>query len=257
MQNYTRSPAHLTSGVSTFDELAPPLPNYVEVQAQPATVETNLGFVLTVANLAVTAILITGMLVNGSQVQSAFLIGGAYFATTTTAFVFVITGALTAMVNGWQREKTERLRVSAYRELGTMSLQWRIAVERSRQLEMQPAPPSLPVHRPDVEGVQRVSPLNTFVEPYVDADRAAIEAVRWAEQLYDRTALGAPDPRKVQLSGESLGRLRVRMIGSKRGGGSRDAGVWLLRQGVIQKVAGGYALRLEAFPYRHYLHALL
>ena len=226
------------------DVLLPP-PAVVEMAAsQPATIETNLGFVLTVANLAVTAILITGMLLNGSQVQTAIIAGGVYFALTTTVFVFVITGALTAMVNGWQREKTERLRVEAWRELGAMALDWRLETERTRQIELEG-------RRPPTEGVQRVSPLNNYVPAIADGHAAQAEGVRFAMSLYGTT--GRPDPRQVHADG----RLRQKMLGSKRGSGSRDAGRWLLREHIIERVAGGYRLRIDQFPtrdaLRHYL----
>jgi uncharacterized integral membrane protein len=233
------------SYVSTFDEVAPlPPPPYVEVQSQPAVVEHNLGFVLTVANLLVTAILITGMLINGSQVQSAIIVGGLYFATTTTAFVFVITGALTAMVNGWQREKTERLRVEAYRELGGLNLEWRLSVEETRQME-------LAGRRPPAEGVQRVSPLNSYVPAIAEGEEAQAEGIRFAMGLY--TTLGKPDPKRVHPDG----RLTIRMIGSKRGSGSRDAGRWLLREGIVERVKGGYRLKVETYPTRESLRHLL
>lgn len=245
MQHDTARYAPVKTYVSTFDEVAPiPPPAIVEVQAQPATVEHNLGFVLTIANLAVTAILITGMLVNGSQVQSAILVGGFYFATTTTAFVFVITGALTAMVNGWQRETTERLRVQAYRELGELALDWRLAVEETRQMELQG-------RRPPTEGVQRISPLNGYVAPFADGEQAQVEGVRFAMGLYN--TLGRPDPKRVQEDG----RLKIKMLGSKRGAGSREAGKWLLREGIIQRVQGGYALNVDSYPTRDTLRHLL
>lgn len=229
-----------------LDETVPLPPPIVEVSAatQPVTVETNLGFVLTVANLAVTAILIVGMLINGSQVRVAIVVGGVYFALTTTAFVFVITGALTAMVNGWQHERTERQRIEAYRELGEMALDWRLAVEETRQMELQG-------RRPPTEGVQRVSPLNTFVAPFADGEQAQVEGVRFAMGLYDTK--GRPDPQRVHPDG----RLKIKMCGSKRGSGSREAGVWLLRVGIIRRVKGGYRLDIDRYPTRDALRHLL
>lgn len=203
-----------------------------------------MGFVLTVANLALTAVLITGMLVNGTHVQSAILVGGAYFATTTTAFVFVITGALTAMVNGWQREVTERQRIAAFRELGELNLDWRLAVEETRQME-------LLGRRPPTDPVQRVSPLSSYVAPYAEGEQAQVEGVRFAMSLYETH--GRPDSALVHGDG----RLRGRMIGSKRGSGSREAGRWLLQNGIIERVNGGYRLRVENYPHRDTLRHLL
>lgn len=249
MNYYTPRQHAVRSIVSPLDEVAPMPPPFpyatsVEVQSQPATVETNLGLVLTVANLAVTAILITGMLINGSQVQSAILVGGAYFAGTTTAFVFVITGALTAMLNGWQHEKTERQRIQAYRELGELAIEWRLAVEETRQMELEG-------RRPPTEAVQRISPLNSYVAPFADGEQAQVEGVHFAMTLYD--TLGKPDPTRLHPDG----RLRGRMIGSKRGSGSREAGRWLLREGIIKRVQGGYALQLDKYPTRDTLRHLL
>lgn len=230
-----------------LDETVPlPPPPIVEVQqSQPPSQERNLGFVLTAANLFVTAILIVGMLVNGSQVQSAIVVGGVYFALTTTAFVFVITGALTAMVNGWQQQRTERLRIQAYRELGEMALDWRLSVEETRQME-------LVGRRPPAGGVQRLSPLNgNFVAPYADGEQAQVEGVRFAMGLYKTD--GRPDPQRVHPGG----RLKIRMIGSKRGSGSREAGLWLLQAEIIQRVRGGYRLNVEQYPTRDSLRHLL
>lgn len=155
-------------------------------------------------------------------------------------------------VRFYQREHTERERIRAYLALGTQHLHWRLAVERNRIGDMSPilGDASPPYPRADAEGVQRVSPLTTFVAPYADERTAALEAVAWAERLYRDD--GTVDARKVRADG----RIRIRVIGSKRGGGSRDAGVWLLRQGIIRKVAGGYALNVEQYPYRHYVTAL-
>lgn len=230
---------------AAYDDVLPP-PPIVEVQAQqqPATTETNLGFVLTAANLFVTAILIVGMLINGSHVQSAILVGGAYFALTTTAFVFVITGALTAMVNGWQQQTTERQRIDAWRELGEMAIDWRLAVEETRQMELMG-------RRGSADSVQRVSPLNSYVAPFAEGEQAQIEGVRFAMGLYDTH--GRPDPKRVHADG----RLKIKMLGSKRGSGSREAGLWLLRTGIVRRVRGGYALDVSRFPHRDSLRHLL
>ena len=230
---------------AAFDEaIALPAPPIVEASSQVA-VETNLGFVLTIANLLLTAILITGMLLNGSHVQRAIMVGGLYFAGTSIVLVFVLTGAMTAMVNAWQRERTERLRVLAYRELGEMALDWRLAVEETRQMELQGR------SRPSADAVQRLSPLNSYVAPYADGEKAQVEGVRFAMGLYD--TLGRPDAKRVHPDG----RLRGRMIGSKRGSGSREAGLWLLQVAIIRRVKGGYALNLARFPTRDSLHIFL
>src|SRR5690606_2649445 len=134
---------------------------------------------------------------------------------------------------------------------------WRLAVEETRRLELhaelaartpQPArsEPAAPLHR--------LSPLNTFVAPYADEERAAGEALDWAAGLYTR--YGTPDPRQVLMVGDDRGRLRGRRIGSKRGGGSREAGLWLLRKNVVQRVRGGYRFNVDSFPTRAALDLL-
>lgn len=219
-------------------------PSYVEVSQQPASVETNLGFVLTVANLAITGIIIVAMIVDGTQAKNAIVVGGVYFATTTGTFALVVTGTLTAIVNGWQRERTERLRVEAYRELGELSFEWRLAVEETRQLE-------LVGRRGATDPAQRISPLNTFVPAIEDGMEAQQEGIAFAMSLYGTT--GQPDSKRVHADG----RLRGRMIGSKRGSGSRDAGRWLLREKIIERVPGGYRLNITRYPSRDALRGWL
>lgn len=231
--------------IRPYDETIPLPPPIVEIQSAPvSTTETNLGFVLTIANLAVTGIIIIAMMIDGTQAGRAIVVGAIYFATTTGSFALVVTGTLSAIVNGWQRERTERQRIVAYRELGELTLEWKLSVEETRQLE-------LVGRRPPAEGVQRVSPLNSYVAPFADGEQAQVEGVRWASMLYDTA--GRPDRKRVHADG----RIKVRMIGSKRGSGSREAGRWLLRQGIIKRVPGGYALNLDHYPNRDSLRHLL
>jgi hypothetical protein len=124
-----------------------------------------------------------------------------------------------------------------------MTLEWRMMQETT-----------LTERRGATQGVHRLSPLGdspNYVTPYLEGQQAAVEALRWACALYDAT--GRPDRRKVGADG----RLRVRMIGSKRGGGSRESGLWLLRNGVIVRVRKGYALDLLAFPTAETVRRLL
>lgn len=58
-------------------------------------------------------------------------------------------------------------------------------------------------------------------------------------------------------NGKPDGRLSGRMIGSKRGSGSRDAGRWLLKERIIERVSGGYRLNLRDYPNRDSLRHLL
>lgn len=230
--------------IASLDELAPP-PPYVEVKDnRPATVETNLGFVLTVANLMITAIIITAMMLDGTQAKSAIIAGSIYFAGTTILFTLLVTGTLGAIVNGWQRELTERHRIDAYEALGELAIEWRLAVEETRQIE-------LLGRRGATDPMPPAGQLQSYVAPFADGERAQVEGVRFAMSLYDTQ--GRPDSKRVHTDG----RLKIRMCGSKRGAGSRDAGRWLLREGIIERVRGGYALDLDKFPHRDSLRHLL
>lgn len=229
---------------AVYEEVAPLPPSVIEVQGQAASVETNLGFVLTVANLAITGIIIIAMIIDGTQAKNAIVVGGIYFAVTTGTFALVVTGTLTSIVNGWQREKTERLKVEAWREIAEMGIGWKLAVEQTRQLE-------LAGRRGSADPVQRVSPLNSFVPAIADGQEAQAEGVRFAMSLFDTR--GNPDGKRLHPDG----RLKVRMCGSKRGAGSRDAGRWLLKERIIERVPGGYRLNLAHFPNRDSLKHLL
>jgi hypothetical protein len=229
--------------VAAYEEVQPP-PPHVEVQRHPATVETNLGFVLTLANLLITGIIIVAMMIDGTQAKTAIIAGSIYFAGTTILFTLLVTGSLTEMVNGWQHQKTERYRIDAYESLGEQAIEWRLAVEETRQIELMgrkgsahPLPPA--------------GQLQSYVAPFADGEQAQVEGTRFAMSLYDTQ--GCPDHTRVH----SDGRLKLRMIGSKRGSGSREAGVWLLKQGIIQRVRGGYAIDLEHYPHRDSLRHLL
>lgn len=229
--------------VSALDEISPPPPTIDVSSNRPATVETNLGFVLTIANLLITGIIITAMMLDGTQVLAAIIAGSIYFATTTILFTLLVTGSLTMILADLSRERTEHHRIDAYQELGEQAIQWRLAVEETRQIE-------LLGRRGSTEGVQPVQ-VQSYVAPFADGERAQVEGVRFAMSLYDTQ--GRPDNTRVH----SDGRLRGRMLGSKRGTGSPEAGRWLLRAGIIQRVRGGYAVDLEKFPTRDALRHLL
>jgi hypothetical protein len=186
------------------------------------------------ANIAMSLIIITAMILDGSKANRAIIAGGLYFLVSTITFSFVITGSLTAILGRWARETTERRRIDAYLELGERMLEWRMMQE---QVPAVPRGPTAAMHR--------LSPLGdapNYVTPYLEGEQAAVEGLRWAVGLYD--ASGQPDRRKVGADG----RLLCRMIGSKRGGGSRESGLWLLRNGVIVRVRKGYALAVDRFP---------
>jgi hypothetical protein len=283
MQNYSRAPQEGANRtyVSTFEEMHPP-PDYEQRPEthQHVVSDTTIGLVIVSANLLLTLIIIVGAMVGGGTSPGvAMVIGAAYFGLTTPFYILIITGALTAMISVTQRERTERLRIEAYRQLGELAVEWRMAVEANRATELrgEDAPETLQrrigaleaselARKADIGQIHRTSPINTFVAPFTNVSEAAFasatntvtkEAIHWAMALYDD--VGQPNAKKVQLAGDasSLGRLRVRMIGSKRGHGSREAGLWLLHHGVIGKVAGGYRLNLAKFPTRETLRSLV
>lgn len=247
-------------------EPAPDAPRiHNEVRAETA------WLILTTANVLVTVIIIAAMLVDGTATKRAVLYGILYFAPTTTVFVLALTGTLTDIVRGAQREKTERIRIDAYADLGEQALRWRVQVEDNRRLELQrdalPATLSRRLAQLETELLERSLDADppqgtTFVAPYEnrrggafaaetqpDHDTTAREAIRWvAANLYND--VGAPNAKTLWLTNrpESHGRIRIPVIGSKRGEGSADALRWLCDKRVLVKVPGGYALNLQMCP---------
>ena len=230
---------------SAVDEFAPPLP-YIEPQQPQQTVASDgtIGTAVVSANLGVTIFIVILMLVDGDNAGYAIQRGILYFGISTPIFLLIITGGLVAMINAWQHQATERRRIEAWQQLGEQAIEWRLAVEETRQIE-------LLGRSPRAGGVQPANELQSYVAPFGDGERAQVEGVRFAMGLYGTH--GRPDPRHVHTDG----RLRGRMIGSKRGSGSRDAGRWLLRAGIIKRVRGGYALDVDRYPSRDSLRHLL
>lgn len=229
----------------------PPLPSPTEPHPQP-TLEAGLGFVVTVANVLVTAVIVTAMLVDGQQAGKAIIYGAAYFALTTAGIALITTGSLTSMFAVWQRERTERERIAAYADAAEMVLQWRLTSEQNRARELaapQQTPrqiPADPLHTPHAG--------RTFVAPYAGGDATATEALQWANSLY--AADGEPDPDKVQTDGDKAGWLRIKAIGSKRGGGSAEAALWLRHRKFLRRVPGGYRVNIQRYPTRSSLRQL-
>lgn len=236
MQQITPRPDYGATRNFVLDEL--PLPPAAVIEPETFHVsdqETNAALIVTVAaNVAMSLIIITAMILDGSKANRAIIAGAFYFLVSTITFSFVITGSLTSILGRRAREITERRRIDAYLELGERMLEWRMMQEIA-----------LGGRREATQATHRLSPLGdapNYVTPYLEGEQAAVEGVRWATGLYD--ANGNPDRHKVQADG----RLKIRMIGSKRGGGSRESGLWLLRQGVIVRVRRGYALAVDRFP---------
>jgi hypothetical protein len=200
-----------------------------------------LGFVLTVANGLITAIIITGMAIDGTQVWRAILTGAAYFAITSVAFAALITGSASSIFLTWQHQKTERHRVDAYEHLAELALSWHIEAARAQQPQLA---------APQEQGPQRVyrtlSVTDSFVPPYQDPHRASTEALAWVRTLYGSD--GFPDRRKVVVEGDNYGWLKVKMLGSNRGDGSRDALQWLLDRRVVMRAQGGFVVNLSRYP---------
>lgn len=231
----------------------------------------NAWFVLTFANVLVATIIVAGMLVDGSTTGRAILYGSLYFFFTMTIFVLALTGTLTDIVRGRQREITERERIAAYADLGEQAIRWRVKVEdnRRREIERDSLPSTLArrltqleakldeLGEGDAEGMQPPSYVSAydnrgqaaFAQELHPADTTRDEAVAWARKLYND--LGEPHPHYVQLSGKESARGRIQhteIIGSARGAGSAEARLWLLQRRVLLKRPGYYALNLKDFP---------
>lgn len=253
--------------IPAFDDIWTPLPPPGDAssptQSSPTTGEAGLGLVLTAANLFVTIVLVAGMLINGEQVGRALVVGAIYFTITTPVYAVIATGSLTAIVTVWQRERTERHRIDAYADTTELALTWRIKIEENRMLELQAQAQPLPQL---ADPVQTGAARDTFVPAYDNRSAAAFvdnrrpdttaqEAINWVNALYLPT--GQPDPAQVQTTGERTGWLKTRMLSSKRGTGSAEAGLWLLQRHVILRAPGGYKLNLTRYPTRDRLRALL
>lgn len=259
-----------------IDEVMSPPPAPVEIEtteASPNSQQTQAGLIVIVsANLAMTAIIMTVLLLYGSDVEAVLQRGVLYFAITTPIYLIIITGSLAKILGRWAREKTERQRIKAYERVMVVAFQWRREVEANRAAEIQAQ--SLPTQLTrriaalEEELLERrlsTDPLRnvaTFVAPYDNTSKAAHadehavdttaqEAIAWLNDLYDE--LGNADRRKIRPDG----RLRVRMLGSTRGPGSREAGRWLLDRGAILKVEGGFALNMRYFRTRENVRNLL
>lgn len=255
------------------DDLAPPPASQPEIPSIRASVGAEQAwFVLMIANVLVTLIIISAMLIDGSSTRRAIMWGVLYFAPTTTVFVLALTGTLTDVIRSGQRERTERFRIDAYTDLGEKHLDWRLAVEDNRRLELErdnlPATLSKrltqlesrmdDVYSPPAEGLHpppHVTPYDNrkrgafAAETQPAQDTTREEAIRWAMQLYND--IGEPHSHYVQLTGkpEARGRIQnISVIGSARGAGSEEARLWLLQRRVLLKRPGGYSLNLELVP---------
>lgn len=262
-------------------EIVPPPP---QPSAEPPLVRdsidsTGAWFVVTLSISLFTIITIVAMLVDGTAGRAAVAAGVKIFLGAMGLVVFVLSGTLTDIVRGWQREKTERHRIDAYADLGEKHLDWRLAVERNRQAELERD--ALPADlkrrlgeveralleardgRGDTEGLQP----DTYVAPYDNrargplapanqTDTTADEALRWAKKLY-RDDTGDPDGEMVWLTGKesSHGKLRCKMLGSARDKtGSDAARLWLLDREIIIAKRIGYCLNLDRYPRRDTLY---
>lgn len=265
--------------VPALEEVQPPPPPPMAIEyeqpEQPNAQQTQAGLIVIVAaNLLVTAIIICVMLFDGSKASDALERGTRYFAVTTPLYLIIITGTLTRVVARMARESTERQRIKSYERVMVTALEWRKAIEANHALYLQaqalPSDFGRRLAQLEHESLERgiaggVQTPSTFVAPYDNRSQAAHapetpdstaqEALMWARGLYGDN--GAPDPRQVHVSGEKAGWLKGRMLGSKRGVGSKEAGLWLLQHKVILRAPGGYLLNLERFPRRESLRLLL
>lgn len=230
----------------------PPLPAQIDHKSPTQPADGSLGFIAIIASLLVTAIIIIAMLIDGQQAGRAILVGATFFAVLVIVIAVLLTGTLSAIIAVWQRERTERARIEAYAEAAEMALQWRIRIEDNRALELQTQQP--PMRQLPVDPPQTPHDGRTFVPPYREPDKTAAEALAWARSLYLDN--GQPDPKMIQPDGKKRGWLRVRAIGSKRGGGTEEAGVWLRQRKFLRRVPGGYMIDLDHFPTRESLRLL-
>lgn len=247
MQEYSTKrvqyPAVYDDTYSAGVVVLPPSPTTLEGEPAPQNIQAALIIVVS-ANFAVMTTVIIILLFSGVPPLPTILGGIGYYMLTTPLYTAMVTGVITTMYSRREREKTERIRIEAWREIAEHGFEWRLAVEQTRQLELMG-------RRGGAHPAQRVSPLNSFVPAIEAGEEAQQEAVRFAMGLYATN--GKPDPKKLHPDG----RLAGRMIGSKRGAGSRDAGRWLLKERIIERVSGGYRLRIDSYPTRDSLKHLL
>jgi hypothetical protein len=230
---------------AVYDDVVvlPPSPTPLEGEPAPQNIQAGLLIVVS-ANFMVMGIVMGGMWAGGMNPVAIILSGIGYYTLSTPIYLALVTNVVTNMYSRHERETTERIRIEAWREIAERAFEWKIAIEETRQLEL--------VGRRGATGAaQRVSPLNTFVPAIADHEEAQSEGTRFAMSLYG--TMGTPENKRVHADG----RLKIKMCGSKRGAGSRDAGRWLLREGIIQRVAGGYRLNIEKFPTRDSLQTYL
>lgn len=244
MTDYTRKSVSMQYPAVIDDVvILPPSPERLDAEPTPQNIQAGLLVVMS-ANLAVMVIVMGGLWAGGMEPLTIILSGIGYFTFTTPFYLALVTNVVTNMYSRHERETTERLKIEAWRELGAMHMDVKLAVEETRQLE-------LVGRRPPTGGAQRISPLNTYVPAIAQGEEAQQEGVRFAMSLFDTR--GNPDGKRLHPDG----RLKIKMCGSKRGAGSRDAGRWLLKERIIERVAGGYRLNLRDYPHRdslkHYL----
>lgn len=230
---------------AVYDDVVvlPPSPTPLEGEPAPQNIQAALIIVVS-ANFAVMTTVIIILLFSGAPPLPTILGGIAYYMLTTPLYTAMVTGVITTMYSRREREKTERIRIDAWREIAERAFEWKLAVEETRQME-------LAGRRGAVAPAQRISPLNTFVPAIADGQEAQQEGTRFAMSLYGTN--GQPSSKHVHADG----RLKQKMLGSKRGSGSRDAGRWLLKERIIERVPGGYRLNLALFPNRDSLRHLL
>jgi hypothetical protein len=201
----------------------------------------GLGAIVTIANVLVTIVLVVAMYVDSHSATVAVLSGIGFFVVSTTLTLLTLSGTLTAIVVGRQKEVTTRrmhmMQLEVYRtQAGLLA---------APEPLMLPAPVEEPALAPLEGSMPAVEPLPPpsmparFV-PAVDAS-AARDAILWAMTLY--TPEGQPDPSKVRLDSkrESAGRLRVPAPKSSA------VKEFLLTKRVLERVDGGLRLRVDRF----------
>ena len=185
---------------------------------EPRLVNTGssggLGGVVTIANLLMAVVMAIALVRAQMSAIAVVITTGLYYASTTSLFLLITSGALTEIVRTRSDARTQR-------ELHRLQL----------TLYSPPASP-LPEPAPPVPALPQTS---SFVPAY-DIDRSDwLEAKTWLTQLFD-LATGQPDPKKV-LGPDTAdpNRIRCKMP-------SKPVTQFLLDRRIIRKHNSGYAL---------------
>lgn len=176
---------------------------------EPRLVNTGssggLGGVVTIANLLMAVVMAIALVRAQMSAIAVVITTGLYYASTTSLFLLITSGALTEIVRTRSDARTQRelhrLQFTAY------------------------SPPAPPLPAPEAPALPAAP---NFVAPYPD-DSTRREALAWLMQLYDEQ--GRPDPKKV-LQGGSNHRIRIKMP-------SKPATEYLVQRRILKPLMKG------------------